>query len=300
MQKLAEKQFVITGAVDCGCIANFGNLIAEIDAIKSFVTAINVVDNPGARINPNPVAVASYLKTHTDVDIIFHQTTRDMNRLGIASTLLGVAALGIQNLVLTTGDHPMLGDLPRSKPVFDLDSTQLLQLAREMVDQHTIYGQPIEGDPTTLPNFHIGIGTNPNSTHPEIERLKIERKIALGVDFIQTQPIFNVEQPAIFLQELQKFNIPILLGLCPPKDYTAAKEIEKKFPSIPVPADLIQKFKKINQSSQSTENKTEAYNQVNLEYFSPILAEMRKKKWIHGVHILTGNYPQFYAGLFRK
>ncbi len=300
MQKFAEKQFVITGVVETGRTANLGNLITEIETIKSYITAINVVDNPGARITPNPIAVASYLKMHTNVEIIFQQTARDMNRLGIASALLGVTALGIQNLLLTTGDHPMRGDLPQTKPVFDLDSTQLLQLAREMVDQHTIYGQPIEGDPTTLPSFHIGIGANPNSTHPEIERLKIERKIALGVDFIQTQPIYTIEQPAKFLQDLQTFHIPILLGLCPLKDYAAVKEMEKKFPTVPIPAELIQKFKKIGQSSQSSANKTAAYDQLNIDYLSPILTEMRKKGWIQGVHIMTGNYPQIYAGLFRN
>ena len=191
MKKIAAGEFVFTGELEPNRSATLKPLLTEAEELKKWVTAANITDNPGSFVAMNGLAAATYVQEKIGLETIFQLTCRDMNRMGLASALLGAGAVGIKNILLLSGDHTVLGDLPQSKPVFDLDSAQLLQLAREIVDDHSIYGVPLEDAVEYPPRFHLGIGANPNASHPEIELAKIQRKVELGAEFIQTQVFYS-------------------------------------------------------------------------------------------------------------
>ena len=172
----------------------------------------------------NALIVASSIQQKMDLETILQLTCRDFNRIGLASTLLGASATGIKNILIMDGDDTTLGNVPDAKPVFDLDSTQLLALGQEMVNDQTIYGLSIENSEHNPFKIHFGITANPNTDHLEAEMIKIERKIAIGADFIQTMPIFELERVIPFLTELQKFQIPVLVGVLPLKNYQTVLE----------------------------------------------------------------------------
>jgi 5,10-methylenetetrahydrofolate reductase len=298
MKKLRANEFVITGELQPGRIGNLDPILEEAKAVKDYVTAVNVPDNTGSLVSMNGLATCTYLNSKIDLELIYHQTGRDVNRLGIASMLLAANAVGIKNILVLTGDHPTLGDIPRTKPVFDLDSTQILQLAREMVDHQTIYGNPIDDSDKHPIQLHIGIAANPNTTHPEIELLKIQRKVELGAEFIQTQPIMDLEKCEGFLKELQKKKLPTVIGLIPIKNYTIGRELEQNTTGIKIPTRWFEELKKIKQSNKDNSAKQEAYNKLNIENLTLLIEELRKKTYASGIHIAAAHYPEIYPLLF--
>ncbi len=293
-QQIRLGKFVITGELEPTRSGDLTSLIEEAHNIEPFVNAANVTDNPGSFIALHGLLAANYIQEHSKVESILQLTCRDQNRMALASSLLAAAGVGIKNVLLLTGDHPTLGDIPQSKPVFDLDSLQLLQLAREMVDHQQIYNLPIE-DATNHPvQFHIGIGANPNTTHPELELLKIKKKVMLGVDFIQTQVIYDLDVTQHFFQELQKLGVPVLVGIFPMRNYSVARDFNKFVPGVSVPSSILAEFEKIKQSNWNKEEKNKAYDKINQELFKPLIKELKKKGFAAGIHIAAVHYSRIF------
>ena len=149
-------------------------LLQEAEAIKPYITAVNVTDSLGALVSMNALIVASSIQQKMDLETILQLTCRDFNRIGLASTLLGASATGIKNILIMDGDDTTLRNVPNAKPVFDLDSTELLALGQEMVNHQTIYGLSIENSEHNPFKTHFGITENPNTDHLEAEMIKIE------------------------------------------------------------------------------------------------------------------------------
>jgi methylenetetrahydrofolate reductase (NADH) len=297
MTKIHNKEFVYTGEIEPGRNLNVNSLVEEANKIKQYVSAINITDNPGSFVTMSSLAASTYLQLKADVEVIFQLTCRDINRLGLASQLLGAAAVGIKNILVLTGDHMMLGDIPESKPVFDLDSANLLKLAREMVDKQSIYGIPIDQAEKIPPKFHIGIAANPNSTGPEIELAKIKRKVELGAEFIQTQVVYDLEKSENFFKELQKFNIPVIVGLFPMRNYSTARDFDKLVPGVSVPKDILDQFQQVKKAGLDKKEKWAAYDKINVDLIKPMIEELKKKKYAAGVHISAVKYSRIFPQL---
>jgi 5,10-methylenetetrahydrofolate reductase len=297
MRDLQAGQFVFTGELEPDRSADLSPLIQEAQEIKQYVAAANVTDIPGSFVSMNGLASAVYIHERTGLDLIYQQTCRDLSRLGLASALLSASAVGIRNILTLSGDHPILGDIPASKPVFDLDSTQLLQLAREMTDNQTIYGVPIEHSDITPVQFHVGIGANPNSTHPEIELLKLKKKVQLGAEFIQTQVIYDLETVEPFLKDLKQLGIPVIIGVFPMRNYATARDFDKYVPGVSIPKPILAAFKEAKQKYSDKKQKKAAYDKINVDLFKPMLAELKKKGYAAGAHITAVHYTRIFPQL---
>lgn len=292
METIRQGKFVLLGEIVPGRTCNLTNVIQTATVQKPYVVAMNIAENPRSRVMTNGLAVATYLQTNLEIETILDVTCRDINRMGLASLLLGAASVGIRNILTLTGDHPMIGDLPHSKPVFDLDSTQLLQLAREMVDGHMIFGKKIEDCEQYPPQFHIGIAANPNTDAPEVELLKIQRKIELGAEFIQTQPIFDLERNEDFFKELKKFGIPVIGGIYPLIDFPTAQNFDQFIPSIRVPSNFLQNLKKAQNQSE--------FDRLNLDFFQPLIKELKTRGYVAGIHFMAPQYTRIMGQLLES
>ena len=85
---------------------------------------------------------------------IYQLTCRDRNRIALQSDLLSAAMLGIENLLVLTGDHIKLGDHKGAKPVFDLDSVSLLHTVCKLEAREDLGGNKLVGEP---PKFAKGL-----------------------------------------------------------------------------------------------------------------------------------------------
>jgi len=184
------------------------------------------------------LAVSALLKQH-GFEPIFQLTCRDRNRLALQSDLLSAAALGIENVLCLTGDHTTLGDHPEAKPVFDLDSVQLLQVAGKLQEGLDMKGNKLDGAP---PRFCLGAVVNPGSDPLEPQILKMEKKIEAGARFFQTLAVYDIKIFEHFLRKIEHLKIPVMAGIVLLKSAGMARYMNKNVAGVFVPEDLIKEM----------------------------------------------------------
>ena len=292
-EALAKGEFILTGELEPEKTCDLSHTIEEAKQMAPYVIAANVTDSPLGIVTINSMAATHLIQKATGLECVWQMTVRDVNKLGIAGMIMGAQALGIHNILSLTGDHNRLGDIPESKPVFDLDSATLIQLVREMVDKGSINGYEIE-DP---PKLHVGGAANPNSDPMGPEILKIGRKAEAGCEFIQTQVVYDLDRTIEFLTEIRKYKVPILLGIFPMKSYGIAKGFDTFVPGVSVPKEILAKWKSVKKDVTDKKQQKELYDQYNYELFKPFIGELRQKNFIDGIHCMAVHYPRIFPKL---
>ncbi|MCZ7382421.1 MAG: methylenetetrahydrofolate reductase [Candidatus Methanoperedens sp.] len=237
--KLDEGKFVVTAEISPPKGTDIAGLLKDASMIKDFADAINVTDNQRAVMRMSPVAACSILESK-GYETIMHMTCRDRNRIALQSELLGAFALGIKNIIIMSGDHPVKGDHESAKPVYDMDSVQLLGLVQKLNTGFDFSGNRLEGST----NFCAGAVTNIELS--EIAHIKLKKKINQGARFIQTQAVFDIEKFSVFLDKIKDTGISksrIIAGIIPLKSEKSARFLNNNIAGIKVPQDLIDRMK---------------------------------------------------------
>ena len=210
----ARGAFVVTGEVgpikgalsrdrsdDASCTREAGFL-------RHHVHAVNVTDNQSAVMRLGSLAASVALKER-GIEPIYQLTCRDRNRIALQSDLLTAYSLGIDNVLLLTGDHIQLGDHKEAKPVFDLDSVQLTKMARGLRDGYDMVGHALENPP----DMALGAVVNPNCEPLALQLMKMKKKIDAGAEFFQTQAVYDPVTFERFMEKAQVFGCPIQAGV---------------------------------------------------------------------------------------
>jgi 5,10-methylenetetrahydrofolate reductase len=292
MRALRSGRFVLTGEIEPKKTTLLNEAVRSAKEMQGHVVACNVTDNPRGRAYLSSLVVSHAIQRDAGLEAICQMTVRDRNRIALTSELLGAAALGIKNILTMSGDHTSLSDNPSAMPVYDIDTAQFVRLVRCMVDE----GVDLEGNRIAgAVRMHLGIVGNPNADPLEAELLKIERKVKLGVDFMQTQVVFDMDRAKSFLKGMERHNIPILPGIFPCRSHAVAEFVSKNVPGIKVPFDYMERLKRA-EDCQDRHAKRERVDAVNLTYFSSIIDELRKTTRASGAHVMAVGYE----GMVRK
>ncbi len=280
-KQISEGKFVFTGELEPVKTTSLHEVLEGAKALKGHVVAINITDNPTSFGYMNALVPSYMIQREVGVEAVYQMTTRDRNRLALLSDVLAAGALGIKNILVLTGDHTTVGDTPQAKPVFDLDSATFTYMMRKVIDEGVdLKGNKIE-DP---PKFNIGIAAAPNADPLEAELLKIERKVKLGIDFIQTQCVYSVEQAKHFADAAAYLKIPILFGVAPFKSMAMMKWMIKFVPGIKVPEDVEQRLRRAKEKSK------EVFREENVEIFGKLVRDIRKTTSAAGIHMMAVGY----------
>jgi methylenetetrahydrofolate reductase (NADPH) len=241
---LFEKgEFVVTGEVGPikGAIHRDKSIepSCAIEALQlhQHVHAVNVTDNQSAVMRLGSLAASVRLKEN-GIEPVYQLTCRDRNRLALQSDLLTAYSLGIDNVLLLTGDHIQLGDHKEAKPVFDLDSVQLIDMAKGLKRGYDISGARIEN----YLDMAFGAVVNPNSDPLDLQIMKMKKKIDAGAQFFQTQAVYDVTVFEKFIKKVEKFNCPIQVGIVILKSPQMARFMNKNVSGVHVPEDLIEEI----------------------------------------------------------
>jgi len=235
-EKLAQQQFVFTAEIAPPKGIDAAPALAKAELLRE-MDAINVTDNQGACMRMSPLALARLL-VENGFEPILQMTCRDRNRMALQSDLLGAAALGIENLLLLTGDHPKFGDHKASSPVFDLDSVQLLKAVYDLEQGIDMAGKPL----SAVPKFFTGAAVAP-ATEPQLLVLKkYQKKVHCGARFFQTQAVFQLSQVESFMAEAESLQVPVILGVLLLKNVRMANFLNRNIPGVQVPQDLLQRL----------------------------------------------------------
>ncbi|MDD5236260.1 MAG: methylenetetrahydrofolate reductase [Candidatus Omnitrophica bacterium] len=268
-EKLLAGKFVLTSEIGPPKGIDVKQLLEDAELIRSRVDAINVTDLQSSVMRLGSLAVCALLK-QKGFEPIYQLTCRDRNRLALQSDLLSAAALGIENVLLLTGDHPTLGDHPEAKPVFDLDSVQLLEVARGLEQGQDMKGNKLIGTP---PKFCLGAVVNPGADPIEPQILKMEKKIEAGAEFFQTQAVYDVKTFENFLSKIKHLKTTIMAGIVLLKSAGMAKYMNKNVAGVFVPDSLIKEM-------EETKDK----QAKSVEIASRLIKEL--KPMCQGIHIM--------------
>jgi methylenetetrahydrofolate reductase (NADPH) len=250
--------------------------VSEIEEIakllKGKVEAVNVTDQQSSVMRLGSLAV-SHLLTGWGIEPIYQLTCRDRNRIALQSDLLSAAVLGIQNVMALTGDLPSSGDHPQAKPVYDLDSVSLLTVIKGLNDGKDMMGNELKGKTDFFAGAVVNPGADTEAAY-ELQILKMEKKIAAGAKFFQTQAIYDPNTFAKFMKRVEQYKIPVLAGVIPLKSAGMAKFMNKSVAGINVPQTMIDKMTK-------AEDKTK----TGIETCGELIKQL--KGMCQGVHIMA-------------
>jgi homocysteine S-methyltransferase len=202
------------------------------------VDCINVPDGPRASCRMSNQAICLLLRHQIGIEVLPHYCCRDRNLLGMMSDILGLAALGLHNILLITGDPPKMGDYPDATAVFDIDSIGLTNLVKRFNQ-----GMDLGGNPVSPPTqFLIGVGCNPGAIDLEKELSRFRWKVDAGAEFAITQPVFDPEKLFKWLDLTKDFQIPIMAGIWPLQSLRNAEFMNSEVPGANVPEPVLERM----------------------------------------------------------
>lgn len=241
--------------------------------LKSRVHALNVTDNQSSVMRTGSLATCKVLKDQGLLPI-FQMTCRDRNRIALQSDALSAALLGIENLLLLTGDYTTLGDHPQAKPVFDLDSVSLLHAVKRLEEGYDLSGNALIGAP---PKFAKGAVVSPCSDSVDIQLAKMEAKVVAGAQYFQTQGVFEPDKFCEFMEKAKQFDVPVQVGLIIPKSVGMCRFMNNNVAGVHVPEEMIEELK-------ANPEKTKA-GDSGVEIAARLIEEC--KDYCQGVHIMA-------------
>ena len=236
---LNSGKFVVTAEVGPPKGTDIAEMLHHMDILKGKIDAVNVTDNQSAvmRISSTAVCVKAMEK---GLDPILQMTCRDRNRIGLQSDLLGASILGIKNVLCMTGDHVSAGDHKGAKPVYDLESVQLLMAVEGLNNGKDLSGNDLKG----ATSFFQGGVVTPEANPLEPQLMKFQKKIRAGAKFFQTQAIYDIEKFKEFMKFARKFpHVKVLAGFVVLKSVGMARFLNNNVPGIRVPEELIEEVK---------------------------------------------------------
>jgi methylenetetrahydrofolate reductase (NADPH) len=275
---LKAGHFAFTG--ECGPPkgANTTHLKEKLAFLKGNVDAVNITDNQTAVVRMSSWA-ASAVAVQEGVEPNFQMVCRDRNRLAMMSDILGVSTLGVRNMLCLSGDHQRFGNHPEAKNVYDIDSMQLISMARKMRDE----GRFLNGEEIDVaPKLFIGAACNPFADPFEYRVHRLAKKISAGADFVQTQCIYNMDKFRRFMKMAVDMGLTekcsILAGVTPLKSVGMAQYMAKQVPGMDVPTDIIDRLKGAGKGKVAEEGIKIAIEQIE---------EFKEMRGVAGVHLMA-------------
>ncbi len=284
---LSKGLFAVTGELGPPKGNDISVIKRKADLLRGVVDAVNVTDNQTAIVRMSSIATSNFL-IQMGLEPVMQMTTRDRNRIAIQSDIFGATALGIKNMLCLTGDHHTFGNQVDAKNVHDLDSIQLIDCVRTMRDNKTLMGgeEKIEGEI----KLFIGAAENPFGDPFEFRAIRLAKKAAAGVDFVQTQCIYDMNRFKEWMKMVRDLGIHekvhILAGVTPLKSAVWRRYMAKNVSGITIPDEIIDRMAKAPKGSAAEEGIKLCVEQIQ---------ELKEIEGVHGIHIMAIEWEQMVS-----
>ncbi len=270
---LNAKEFVVTAEIGPPKGTDTAKLIEHIELLAGAVDGLNVTDNQSSVMRVSSLAVCRMI-VERGGEPILQLTCRDRNRLALQSELLAAAILGVNNVLCLTGDHLSFGDHPQAKPVFDLDSVQLLQAVERLNQGADMAGNELRG----ATELWAGAAVTPEADPIEPQLAKFEKKVTAGARFFQTQAIYDLESFSRFMEVARRHDVKVLAGVVLLTSAAMARYMNQNIPGIRVPDALVEEL--------AAAKKGQAID-VGIEIAGRMIRELREERVCDGVHVMA-------------
>jgi methylenetetrahydrofolate reductase (NADH) len=282
-RRLASGEFAVTAEIGPPRGADPAAIAGKLEPLRGWVDAVNITDNQSANVRLASWA-GSLLALAAGVEPVMQVTCRDRNRIALQSDMLSAAALGVPNVLLMTGDHPKFGDHPDAKPVFDLDSVQLLWMARTMRDEgRLLSGRKLDPPPGWL----IGAVENPFAPPAGFRASRLGKKVTAGAEFVQTQYVFDVAAFSTWMAEVRELGLDqrchILAGVGPIRSQRALEHMSTNVPGLHIPEETGRRLRAAGEDRFETEG---------IALCAEIIKQLRQIPGVSGVHVMAPGFEQ--------
>lgn len=281
---LREGHFVVTSEIAPPDSADAEEVYRRAELFDGVVDAINATDGSGANCHMSSTAVCALL-THIGYSPILQVSCRDRNRIAIQGDILGAAAMGVCNVLALTGDDVSAGDHPEAKPVFDLDSISLLTTIRTMRDESRfLSGRQLD----LAPKMFAGSTINPFVPPIESRVSQLQKKVAAGAEFIQTQYCFDMDALKSMMKRAVDLGVCektfILPGVGTLASANTARWLKGNVPGVHIPETLISRL-------EGAENQKAEGQKICIE----LMQQVKEIEGVSGVHIMAYKQEKFVA-----
>ncbi len=275
---LESRIFAVTGELGPPQSADPEVIRRKAKILRGHVDACNVTDGQTAVVRMSSWA-ACLIAQEEGLDPIVQMTCRDRNRIALQMDVLGIAALGMNNMLCLTGDHQKFGNHPAAKGVYDLDSIQLVKIVKDMRDEKKFQcGEQMIVEPRVF----IGAAENPFADPFEFRVPRLAKKVAAGADFVQTQIIYNVDKFAEWMKMVRDRGlherVKILAGVAPVKSVGAARYMKTRVPGMDVPDDVVARLQGVPKEQVPKEG---------IKLCVDIINQVREIEGVAGIHLMA-------------
>lgn len=280
---LLRGRFAVTAELGPPRGASLAPIRRKAKLLRDWIDAANVTDGQSAVVRMASWA-GCLVAMQEGLEPVMQLQCRDRNRIALQADLLGASAMAIPNVLLLTGDHPRFGDQPDAKPVFDMDSVQLVWAARTMRDQHRLLSGRDMKQP---PSWFIGAVENPFAPPQRFRAERLGKKVAAGAEFVQTQFVFDVPMFASWMQQVRDLGLDkrcfILAGVGPVKSLRALEHMRREVPGMYVPDAVVARLKGVP---------AERVPDEGLALCAEVIQQVKEIPGVAGVHIMAFGWEE--------
>ena len=282
---LRAGRFVVTAELNPPDSANPEDVYERAKVLSEVCDAINATDASGANCHMSSMAICALL-TRAGYSPVLQISCRDRNRIAIQGDVLGAAAMGVSNILCLSGDGVQTGDHPEAKPVFDFDSTSLLQAVKGMRDDgRFLSGRKI----TSPPNVFLGGAANPFAPPYDWRPLRLAKKIEAGAQFVQTQYCFDVPMLRTYMEKVRDMGLDkkcfILVGIGPLASARTGRWIRSNVPGVHIPDSILKRL-------EGAENQKKEGRQICID----LIQEVKEIEGHQsGIHVMAYRQEEFVS-----
>ena len=212
------------------------------------IDAVTLADNSLATVRISNIAAASLIKQRYDIEPLVHITCRDRNLIGLQSHLLGLSLIGVSEILAITGDPSKVGHLPGATNVYDVNSKGLTELALRFNQGINVDGDALKKHT----NFNIAGAFDPNVRKLDGAVKRLEKKVAAGMSYFITQPVYSKEKIKEVYEATKHLDIPLFIGIMPIASYNNALFLHNEVPGIKMSEDVLNQFKAVKDDKEKT------------------------------------------------
>ena len=261
------------------------------EMLRGYVDAVNVTDNQTAMVRMSSFAACVIIK-QMGIDPILQMVTRDRNRLAMQADILGAYAHGIDTMLCLSGDHPHFGDHPQAMNVHDIDSIQFVQMVHTMREEGKFMGGD---DILNPPQMFIGAAANPFADPFELRVARLAKKAKAGVDFVQTQCIYNLDKFEQWMKGVTDRGlhekVHVLAGITPMKTVGMARYMKNKVPGMDVPDEIVDRMAGVSKEKQAEEG---------IKICVESIQRLKEVEGVSGFHIMAIEWEQKVPEIVEK
>lgn len=240
-EKLRSGTFAVLGEFDPPKGSDFSLLLKSAAQVKGRIDALLVPEMANAVMKASSLGGCAVFQRE-GIETIFQVCCRDRNRLALQADILAAGALGIRNIMTVPGVDIQYGDHPQARTVNDLGLLELIETVKKLERGKDLAGVDLRG----APQFCLGSGIDSGAMGGllEIELENLRKKTDLGVEFVITNPVFDIRRFQQFIKRIDTTGIAVIPTVMLLKSAGMARYMDRNIKGISIPPEMIRDIQK--------------------------------------------------------